>query len=273
MVDLIVYHKNCPDGFCAAFVAKKKYPEAELCGKTYGEEPPDVTGRNVLMVDISWKREEVLKMATTASSLQILDHHKTAEKELENLEFTTFDMKRSGAGLTWDTLFPDQERPWYVNYVEDRDLWNWKLPDSKAVSGYIMALPTTLEHWEILDDISEYEAIYAGNCIIMHIEHYINGVVAEVQEGVLEGYKTGVVNAAYLNISDVCNKLCENYEVGLGYFERHDSMIQFSLRSMGDLDVSVIAKKYGGGGHKNASGFQLPYKEGRSLIDQVLRRA
>jgi nanoRNase/pAp phosphatase (c-di-AMP/oligoRNAs hydrolase) len=33
----------------------------------------------------------------------------------------------------------------------------------------------------------------------------------------------------------------------------------FSLRSIGDFDVSEIAKQYGGGGHKNASGFRLPH--------------
>jgi nanoRNase/pAp phosphatase (c-di-AMP/oligoRNAs hydrolase) len=31
-----------------------------------------------------------------------------------------------------------------------------------------------------------------------------------------------------------------------------------SLRSNGGYDVSVIAKAFGGGGHKNAAGFEVP---------------
>lgn len=31
-----------------------------------------------------------------------------------------------------------------------------------------------------------------------------------------------------------------------------------SLRSNGDYDVSAIAKAFGGGGHKNAAGFEVP---------------
>jgi oligoribonuclease NrnB/cAMP/cGMP phosphodiesterase (DHH superfamily) len=272
MIDFIIYHKNCPDGFCAAFVAKKLYPNAELFGATHGELPPNIKGKNVLMLDFSYSRNTLLQMEADSNSIRVLDHHKTAEKELEGISFATFDMHRSGAGITWDVLFPGKKRPWYVDYVEDRDLWNWNLPDSKEISGYIMALPTTLEAWSILDSISTEEAAMAGYAIRLHIDHYINGVVAEAQSGIMEGYKTGVVNAPYLNISDVCNKLCDSCEIALGYFERHDSMIQFSLRSVGDLDVSVIAKKYGGGGHKNASGFQLTFKEGRALIDTVLGR-
>jgi nanoRNase/pAp phosphatase (c-di-AMP/oligoRNAs hydrolase) len=49
-------------------------------------------------------------------------------------------------------------------------------------------------------------------------------------------------------------------------------MIQFSLRSRGELDVSAIAKKLGGGGHKNAAGFQLPLIRGRNVLDGILGR-
>jgi nanoRNase/pAp phosphatase (c-di-AMP/oligoRNAs hydrolase) len=60
--------------------------------------------------------------------------------------------------------------------------------------------------------------------------------------------------------------------VGLTWFERADGMIQFSLRSQGDIDVSEIAKKYLGGGHQHAAGFRLPVGEGRELIDMILGR-
>ena len=59
---------------------------------------------------------------------------------------------------------------------------------------------------------------------------------------------------------------------GLTWFERADNQIQFSLRSIGDIDVSEIAKVYIGGGHKNAAGFRLPIGEGRELIDTILGR-
>ena len=58
----------------------------------------------------------------------------------------------------------------------------------------------------------------------------------------------------------------------MGWFERGDGKIQFSLRSNGDIDVSAIAKIYNGGGHKNAAGFQMTLAEGRKFIDFILTR-
>jgi len=275
-VDLIIYHRDCPDGFCAAFVAHKKYPSANLLGTTYGEpEPLNMLvglGLDVLVVDYSWKREAMCRVAELTHSIQVIDHHKTAQKELEGLDFATFDMKRSGAGLTWDLLFPDTPRPWYVDYVEDRDLWNWKLPDTRVVSAFLMTLPHTLEAWETLDSLTVEDAVRLGSGALAHVRHYVEKVTAQVQSGHIDKYTAGVVNAAYTNISEVCNELCAKYSIGVGWFERGDGMIQFSLRSVGELDVSEIAKQFGGGGHKNASGFQLPLHEGRAVLDQILGR-
>ena len=142
-MDLIVYHRSCPDGFCAAFIAHKRYPEAKLLARDHGLEPPyaEVKGKDVLVVDFSWRtREQNIEMASCTRSFRILDHHKTAQETLQGLDFVTFDMNRSGAGLAWDYLFGKDSinalmdyqglpRPWWVNYVEDRDLWRKQLPD------------------------------------------------------------------------------------------------------------------------------------------------
>src|SRR5271157_4662472 len=107
-MDLIIYHGKCRDGWCAAYVAQKRYPEAELLPVAYGDEPPyeKVVKRDVLVVDFSWPQREVNDtLAASSRSFQILDHHKTAQATLEGAPYVIFDMARSGAGLTWDNLF------------------------------------------------------------------------------------------------------------------------------------------------------------------------
>lgn len=270
--DLILYHGDCPDGFCAAFIAKTQYPKAELIPCTYGVPPPDVTGKDVLVVDFSWPRLQTLEISSKANSIRIFDHHKTAEKELEGLAFATFDMNRSGATLTWDLLFPGKERPWFVLYVEDRDLWRWALPNSKEISGYLMALPQTMEAWSILWDLDQAAAADYGTAIRLHIDHYIEKIVAQRRVGHFHDHPTLIVNAAYPNISDVCDALLTMQKgdgIALGWFERGDGRTQFSLRSRGELDVSAIARDHGGGGHKNAAGFELSRKSARALLDTL----
>jgi nanoRNase/pAp phosphatase (c-di-AMP/oligoRNAs hydrolase) len=271
--DTIIYHGSCPDGWCAAYLAKQVNPLARLVPYTHGA-PVDVEqyrGRDVLMVDISWPRPLMDQLYAAARHLLVIDHHKTAQASLDGFTNAVFDMEKSGAGLTWDTLRLGP-RPWYVNYVEDRDLWRWVYPDSRAVSAYVMALPHTEEAWNALAALTPFEAAQKGRAIMLHIDHYIDSVVRQRQMGTLQGLTTAVINAPYVNISDVCHQLCSYAQVGLGWFERGDGQIQFSLRSEGDIDVSAIAKGFGGGGHKNASGFQMPIPAGRVLIDQILGR-
>jgi oligoribonuclease NrnB/cAMP/cGMP phosphodiesterase (DHH superfamily) len=276
-MDLILYHKNCPDGFCAAFIAKKVYPEATLVGLTWGEPAPIVAeGMKVLMLDFCYPREVSIalhKKVGTSGSFYIIDHHATAQEAVKGLPFAYFDMKRSGAGLTWDLLM-EGKRPWYVEYVEDRDLWNKALPDTDIINAFIMSLPYTLDAWQSLDNICLSAAKGYGAVVHSYLQQYINKVVAEHQVGTFWGHPCTIVNAAYPNVSEVLHELMhrEHVEIGISYFERRDALIQFSLRSIGDVNVGEIAKEYGGGGHKNTAGFEQSYVQGRYLVDQVLQR-
>lgn len=70
------------------------------------------------------------------------------------------------------------------------------------------------------------------------------------------GHRILAVNATVL-FSDIAGKLAEDRPFGACYFEKANGRRQWALRSRdGGIDVSVIAKAYGGGGHKNASGFE-----------------
>jgi len=310
-MDLIIYHKSCPDGFCAAFIAHQRYPEAILLPRDHGLEPPyeEVKGKDVLVLDFSWRtREQNLELAELSNTFRILDHHKTAQAVLDGLGFATFDMNRSGAGLTWDYLYGKdsdyetshhsgvweghpvyQPRPWYVNYVEDRDLWNKKLPNTDEANAYIMTLPFEIEAWEGLAKTSLEDAVANGRGALAHVEHYVREGRKQAQTGTLiftpgrkpeepgdpgKIYHVRIVNALYMNISELAGALAQEpgIDIGIGYFERGDGIMQFSLRSRSDVDVSAIASSLGGGGHKNAAGFQLPLREGRTFVDKILDR-
>lgn len=162
-MDIIYSHGHCPDGFVAAMIAKRRYPEAEVIfldhGADHTENLKKAEKRDVLMLDFSLRtRETNDELAASTRSFQILDHHKSAREVLEGAPYAIFDMNRSGAGLAWDYLFGKDSdnpikqipRPWYVDFTEDRDLWNWKLPNSKEVCAYLGTLPFEFEAWDKL---------------------------------------------------------------------------------------------------------------------------
>lgn len=268
MGPLVIYHGGCRDGFCAAWVCyhafTSKGRSPEFHEGFYGQPPPDVTGRDVVIVDFSYPREQMDAIAAQAATLLVLDHHKTAEAALAGWSppgaTVVFDMQRSGAGLALDHFFPgsrNQPLWWLVNYVEDRDLWRQALPEYAAVSAYIGTIPF---HWFDWDHAAEQpieDAIVAGRAVEAKVHQYIKEVRKNSERVTFEGYDVPIVNAPQVDISELVGFMANGETFAMGWWRGH-GVFNYSLRSKGDFDVSELAKRYGGGGHKNAAGFQSP---------------
>jgi len=259
---VVIYHGNCFDGFTAAWVAKKARPDAILIPGTYGKAIPEVPeGENeVYMIDISYPREEMELFRQKHPGLWVLDHHKTAQAALAGHPQTIFNMEKSGARLAWE-FFQQGRPPMLVQFVEDRDLWRFALPNSKEVNAYIQSFPRTLENWDTLESNIEWNpasTVVRGQAILRSETTRVEQMVGQVQWKTISGYLVPVVNASIL-FSEVGNVLCEKFPhapFAAYYFDRGDGVRQWGLRSIGEFDVSEIAKQYGGGGHRNAAGFQ-----------------
>ena len=253
---IVIYHANCIDGFTAAWVAWRRYREsAEYLPASYGDAPPDVTDAEVLIVDFSYPRAVLETMAEASHSLEVFDHHKTAQADLAGFDYATFDMERSGAGLAWDALFVTP-RPWLVDYVEDRDLWRFKLPNSKSVNAFVSAHKrNSFQAWDALSSQRVELCADRGAAIGMFVDRYVEEMCAQAALVEIVGAEVPIVNAPYINISELLNKLAESAPFAVGWFQGKDGRYVYSLRSCGDVDVSAIAKGYGGGGHTRAAGF------------------
>ena len=56
-------------------------------------------------------------------------------------------------------------------------------------------------------------------------------------------------------------------------FEEYDDVWRVSLRSKGNIDISVIAREFGGGGHRNAAAFRAPITMSEEeLVEKVIGR-
>jgi uncharacterized protein len=265
MQNMVIYHGGCWDGFCAAWLIHRfgGYSDVEYYPAMYGKPPPDVTGRQVLMLDFSYPREVLEQMHEKSSGLFVLDHHKTAQAALEGLSYCEFDMDRSGAQLTWDWLVECHgddlpKRPWTVDYTADRDLWRWKLPHSKEINAVLRSYPLDFDIWDGFDLMGEPSGLVRdGEAILRAEEVTVQVHIDRAQEVDFDGYKVLSVNATSL-FSEIAGRLAEGRPFGVCWFE-HDGMRTYSLRSReGGVDVSEIAKAAGGGGHKLAAGFEVP---------------
>ncbi|WP_311969371.1 DHHA1 domain-containing protein [Pseudomonas baltica] len=275
---LCIYHGNCADGFGAAWVVRKALgADIDFHAAKHGAPAPDATGKRVIIVDFSFNLEILTAMADVAESVLVLDHHKTAQAALQDVPsagpshesyqqhrdgrlHALFDMNRSGAGLAWDFFFPGQPRPALINHIEDRDLWRFELAGTREILANLFSYPQDFEIWDGLfaDEVSSL--LSDGVAIERQRQKTVTDLIRSTQRRmVIGGHDVPVANIPGMFASDAGNIMTAGEAFAACYSDGPEGR-SFSLRSTDQgVDVSEVASQYGGGGHRNASGFRVPF--------------
>ena len=263
---LVIYHAHCMDGFAAAYAATKHFGKgADYLAANYSDAVPDVAGKHVIMLDFSYKRPVVEDMIKHALSVRVVDHHKSALedlKDLPSLYMCNSTVEKSGCMLAWEYLFGDKPKPQFFRFISDRDTWKFEFKETKAVSEFLYLFPKSFEVWDNLS--TQYyidDAVEIGELLLLKKEHAIAGAINRC-------CRPGPLGVPLVNITDgltseVGSILAREHPFAMSYFDTSEHRI-FSLRSNTEnpewVDVSEIAKSYGGGGHANAAGFSVSRK-------------
>jgi len=199
LIDCVIYHANCTDGFGAAYSAWKLLGNrAEYHACKHGDSPPDIKGKHVAILDFSFDNATTKQMIEEAAALIVIDHHKSAVVELHDISNTIFDMKHSGARLAWDFFHPGKEPPKFINYIEDRDLWKWELPYSKEFAAAFDMVPFEFEEFEKFEDDSVFDdAVKRGSYVLAYSKTVIKKVCEKASHRKMDDKHVMVVNASH----------------------------------------------------------------------------
>lgn len=297
--DIMIYHANCADGFGAAWAAWMRWGDAvQYVPCAYGEAPPEVLGKHVLIGDFSFKRDVIERIANGAASITILDHHETAEEDLlqwrrfmdkperftmpviasmiadlqRNLYLPVnalFDKARSGAVMTWEFCHPGEPVPLLLQLIQDRDLWRFTMQETKPFNVWLRCEPFDFERWTLiaqqLNDGRDAATIFAEAAAMQRFfDQKVAEMAARTRYVRIGGHVVPGCNCTPEFSSEVAHAILRKHSearFAACYWDTSKGR-SWSLRSDHDgdyrLDVSEIAKAYGGGGHRNAAGFTVP---------------
>lgn len=271
---VVFYHGNCPDGVAAAYAASRAFGEdgAEYIERQPGDAlPPVEPGAFVYFLDTTPTRQDLLALAGVARKVTILDHHITAQETLvdlpENVE-AIFDLDRSGAQIAWRYFHPKRAEPKVISHIADRDLWKFELRHTREIAAALSSYEHDISIFESLieEPLVYPQLISRGEAILRLQARQVEEALQQVRCGsvdFIDGFPA--VNAPHFLASDVGNALLQRFPnapfAGV-YRDAADGSRRWSLRSMDDrVDVSAIAKRWGGGGHRNAAGMTEPRAE------------
>lgn len=226
----------------------------------------------VYLLDLHLSRFAISNIKMLTTSLVVIDHHESAANWLADMGHPQ-DTTRASCIQTWEEMLGYV--PEIIEYVGRRDVWDWSLPYTDEVNSYLQILANDFATWySLLDELDNghvemQDLINIGEAIVLARQTAVNFMLTTTSLGEFDIY----------NYVPMCNATYYHSEVGHALLDRHPTApfvllysvsgnkIKFSFRSEDHReDVSKLAVKYGGGGHRNAAGFTTTLEEGGTWI-------
>lgn len=256
--------------------------------------PPNIVGKNIIIIDVAYKKEILSEIVQLSKKVVFIDHHVSiAEDNIEiqkkyskKMEIV-YDSERSGATLTWMYFNPRQIAPLFLKYIEDQDTGKWQYENTKP---FILALKSnyhlsyeskSLNKWfRLLNKKAVISLVEEGLIMQKYLSHLVN---VNLPRHTMHNFPSSKVfknlraenpslfsKPAQYKIALFCGFNCPSItDLSTEALERIDCDFTimwtynldrkeyvFSMRSR-EVDVSVIAKAFGGGGHKLAAAFSF----------------
>lgn len=269
------YHADCFDGIAAAWVCWKFFwGEVDLQPIQYGDPIAIDKTRMTYILDFSLKVDVIRAM--DSHNLVILDHHKTAAEDF--MSNTTkedlatfkgiyhFDLERSGAMMAWDYFFTTQPAPESIKWIQDRDLWKFEYPVTNMFTAILGAKPLTVQNFELAHQMHVLEVMSLGKLLLEKQQFDVERIARGMRVITIDDYELVVINANHQFASDLGDYFSKNtsgYD-GVAVYSDIRKGRKFSLRTnCDDADLGWLATLFGGGGHRKAASFVLPYEDKR----------
>ncbi len=262
---VVIYHGKCPDGFGGAWAAWKKFgaKAAYLPARDRSAPPVPLKNKIVYIIDYTYDAPIIKKLIKDNIRVTAIDHHVSQREPAMLTEKYSFDVKRSGATLAWQYFHPGKPMPMLLRYVEDRDIWKWSVPHSREMLMLIDLAEFDFKAWSALakdidDPKTRVTYLKKGTLLDFHYRSLYQKLLPNAELVKFAGHRIYALNCPYYFADDLGHELAlKTRSFGLLWNES-GGRIRVSLRSAGKVDVSKIAKKYGGGGHRLSSGFSFP---------------
>jgi len=272
---ICIYHRN-NDGRCAAAIVNKRFgrlTDIDFIGMQYGEDLPWETfseHEHVVIVDFSLKKHQWDHLFEVTQNVTWIDHHISAIEDEDNPHHLPGVRENgvAGAMLTWDYFYSGITPPLAVKFISDYDIWAFRYGDTtKEFSQGLWFYDTHPQSniWETLLCSHKHETTHLigrilkdGRTIIKHNKKTWASIVKRQSiSSHWEGYRIQVVNLRGPSLVfeslelDTCDLLVLWSYTGKYY------QVNVFTQDNSDVDVSKICKKYGGGGHRGAGGFEI----------------
>jgi len=265
---VIIYHDD-QDGFGAAWAAWKKFKnKASYVPMQYKSKTEliveKIKNKELYLVDLCFEVKVMEELLKNNKKVVVIDHHIGRKEEVKISTDHLFALNNSAAVLSWRYFFPKKKIPALLRHIEDYDIWKFKIPYTRELLASLNTYKFNFKEWDKIaadwENLAKRKKyIIEGKAIIKYQNKLIKKIAGYGEKAVFEGLKTFVVNSPILE-SEVGNYIAVNKKAVALVWSYRDGLFKGSLRGDGKINLSNLARKYDGGGHKAAAGFTFKAK-------------
>ncbi|PIU98323.1 hypothetical protein COS61_02025 [Candidatus Wolfebacteria bacterium CG03_land_8_20_14_0_80_40_12] len=259
----VLYHNDL-DGFGAAWAAWKKFGgEANYFPVDYGKPASKgLKNKDIYMLDFCFPRKELKSLLKNNKKLIIIDHHISRKEDIKISTDFIWDVNHSSCVLSWNYFHSGKKTPKLLKYVESIDLWNLKMPFTREITIILKTKPNDFNLWDkiavgLQNKRFFFNFLKEGKIMTNLIDKAVKEIVLTSEEVIFEKKKAAAVNSPIF-CSEIGHYLIKKSKRPIAIiWSANSGNIRVHLRSAKKTDVSLLAKKFGGGGHRAAAGFYL----------------
>ena len=261
---VVIYHGRCPDGFGGAWAAWKHFGSsaAYLPASDRAKPPAPLKGKTIYLIDYTYDEPILRKLMKDNVRVTAIDHHESQKAFTLLTEDHRYSERHSGAVLAWNYFHPGKPVPMLLKYVEDRDIWQWRVPHSLEMLMVLDLAEFDFSVWSRLAkefDDPRKRAIHRKEGVLL--AHYYEALWRKLLPNAelvrFAGKRIYALNCPYFFADDLGHELALRTGTFALLWNESGGRIRCSLRSAGKTDVARIAKRFGGGGHRESSGFSF----------------
>ena len=268
---LCIYHIADHDGKGSGAVVKSVYPEAEMLGLNHDMEVPYAEinkHEKIFVCDFALPLDFMFELSRTKDFTWI-DHHASVigqyndavakgEKVIKGLR----KVGQAAIELCWQYFYPDKSVPLGVKLLAKNDLFDLEDPRVRPFEYAMQSMGVNAPDDKIWQDLFSEK---------LDIEKMVNEGRRILEWINVRNYRL-VKEMAFESEIDGLKCICGNRVQGYSSFydslpdrDKYDVMVNFYMNkkrkwnlsfysSKANIDVSKLAAKFGGGGHRGAAG-------------------
>lgn len=264
--DVVCVFEDTLDGFAAAYCVWKMYPNAQFHRSVSWLTPTQLHEKQLIILGVNMPLVNYIELSRHCRDVLIVDHRQTLSEQWRQLGElpqgvqVLYHPNQSIASLVWNHQFTPMPIPVLIQYIEDKTLWRYQFPQTRAVTTALIGYPQDFKVW---DDLIQSNGVYdlheEGRIMLRRLQKDVEMAIRTSKRRInIGGYDVPAVNISPTLANDAGILLAKGEPFGVSYWDETDGRVFDLISTQQGIAVHELVRAFNGYGSSCEARFKVP---------------